>query len=83
MHAQLQISTATLYGFLLVLARVAATFVFVPLPQLRNSSTATRVTLSLAVTMALQSVWPAPPVHLDGGLLEVWRPDTGRAASKG
>src|SRR5580698_2154440 len=72
MKPQLQISVATLYGFLLVLTRVAATFVFVPLPQLRNSSTATRVTLSLAVTMALESVWPAPPVRLDGGLLELW-----------
>ena len=72
MHAQLNISLATLYGFLLVLTRVAATFVFVPLPQLRNSSTATRVTLSLAVTIALQSVWPATPVSLDGGWPEVW-----------
>jgi flagellar biosynthetic protein FliR len=72
MHAQLNISVATLYGFLLVLTRVAATFVFVPLPQLRNSSAATRVTLSLAVTMALESVWPDVPVLLDGGWTEVW-----------
>jgi flagellar biosynthetic protein FliR len=72
MHAQLNISASTLYGFLLVLARVAATFVFVPLPQLRNSSTATRVTLSLAVTMALESVWPAVDANLNGGLPEAW-----------
>jgi flagellar biosynthetic protein FliR len=72
MRTQLTISVATLYGFLLVLTRVAATFIFVPLPQLRNSSTAARVVLSLAITVALQSVWPVVPVSLNGGLTEVW-----------
>src|SRR5256885_1208771 len=72
MPTQLTISTATLYGFLLVLTRVATTFVFVPLPQLRQSSTTVRIVLSLAITVALQSVWPAAPVSLDGGLTEVW-----------
>ena len=72
MPTQLVLSTATLYGFLLVLSRVAATFVFVPLPQLRQSSAAVRVVLSLAVTIALQSTWPVTPVSLDGGPLEMW-----------
>jgi flagellar biosynthetic protein FliR len=61
-----------LYGFLLVLTRVAATFIFVPLPQLRNSSAAARVVLALAITVALQSVWPSVPVSLNGGLAELW-----------
>jgi flagellar biosynthetic protein FliR len=72
MHTQLTVSVATLYGFLLVLTRVAATFIFVPLPQLRNSSTAARVVLSLAITISLQSVWPSVPVSLNGGLTELW-----------
>lgn len=72
MRSELTISVATLYGFLLVLTRVAATFVFVPMPQLRNSNTAARVTLSLTVTIALQSVWPSVPVSLEGRLPELW-----------
>lgn len=68
----LTLSTGTLYGFLLVLTRVAATFVFVPLPQLRNSSTTARITLSLAITIALQSAWPSVPVSFEGGLSDVW-----------
>ena len=43
-----------------------------PLPQLRQSSAAVRVVLSLAVTVALQSTWPVTPVSLDGGAVEVW-----------
>ena len=73
MHSEFTISADTLYGFLLVLTRVAATFVFVPMPQLRNSSTVARITLSLAVTVALQSVWPSVEVSLNGGLSELWR----------
>ena len=72
MGAELTISVATLYGFLLVLTRVAATFVFVPLPQLRNSPSTARIALSLAVTASLQSAWPSVPVSLDGGLIELW-----------
>src|SRR5438067_939369 len=72
MPAQLTLSAGTLYGFLLVLTRVAATFAFVPLPQLRQSSTTVRITLSLAITAALQSAWPITPVSLNGGLAEVW-----------
>src|SRR4051812_21548643 len=71
MPGQLTISIATLYGFLLVLTRVAATFAFVPLPQLKYSSTAARIVLSLAITMSLRHVWPATPVSSDGGLTEL------------
>ena len=59
MNSQLTISVETLYGFLLVLTRVAAAFTFVPLPQLKHSPAAVRIVLSLAITMALQSAWPA------------------------
>jgi flagellar biosynthesis protein FliR len=72
MHTQITLSAGTLYGFLLVLTRVAATFVFVPMPQLRNSPAITRITLSLALTVALQSVWPSVAAPLDGSLTELW-----------
>jgi flagellar biosynthetic protein FliR len=72
MPTQLTISVEVLYGFLLVLTRVAATFIFVPLPQLQNSPAAARVVLSLAITIALQAVWPTVPVSLNGGLTELW-----------
>src|SRR5438094_108443 len=52
MPTQLTLSAETLYGFLLVLTRVAATFVFVPLPQLRHSSTTLRIVLSLAFAIS-------------------------------
>jgi len=72
MSGHLSISIETLYGFLLVLTRVAATFAFVPLPQLKYSSTSSRIVLSLAITIALQSVWPVTPVSLNNGFLELW-----------
>ena len=61
MNSQLTLTTAALYGFLLTLTRVAATFALVPLPQLRNSPAAARIVLSLATTMALRAAWPADP----------------------
>jgi flagellar biosynthetic protein FliR len=72
MHSQLTVSVAMLYGFLLVLTRVATTFIFVPLPQLKNTSAAARVVLSLAITISLQAVWPSVPVSLNGGAAELW-----------
>jgi flagellar biosynthetic protein FliR len=58
MNGQLTISTETLHGFLLVLTRVAAAFTFVPLPQLKHSSAAARVVLSLSIAIALLAAWP-------------------------
>lgn len=72
MGTELTLSTATLYGFLLVLTRVAATFVFVPLPQLRHSSSTLRIVLSLAITVALAAAWPSTPVSLNEGFRELW-----------
>jgi flagellar biosynthetic protein FliR len=53
-----------LLGFLLVLARVAGVFVFVPLPGINSSPAATRIVLSLAITMCLLPLWP-PAAGLD------------------
>ena len=48
----------TLYGFLLVLARVSAVFSLVPLPGFQSGPRLARIVLSAAITMALYPVWP-------------------------
>jgi flagellar biosynthetic protein FliR len=72
MRGQITLSVETLYGFLLVLTRVASTFTFIPLPQFRDGPGPARIVLFLAITVALQSTWPAIPVSLNGGLPELW-----------
>ncbi|HEY3839548.1 MAG TPA: flagellar biosynthetic protein FliR [Bryobacteraceae bacterium] len=47
-----------LLGFLLVLARVAGVFVFVPLPGVTASPVAARIVLSFAITLCLLPLWP-------------------------
>jgi len=59
MPASLTFSAGTLYGFLLVLARISGAFVFVPLPGFNASAGAARVALTLGFTLALRSYWPA------------------------
>jgi flagellar biosynthetic protein FliR len=46
-------------GFLLVLARVAGVFVFVPLPGVSSSPLAARIVLSVATASCLFPAWPA------------------------
>jgi len=59
--AGIEVPLQTLYGFLLVLARMAGVFAFLPLPIARNSPAAARIVLALSVTVALFPLWPAPP----------------------
>src|SRR5947209_1466660 len=77
MPGQLTLSIATLHGFLLVLARVAAAFTFVPLPQLKYSSTAARIVLSLTITMALRHAWRANSSTELGALLGAMAAEAG------
>ena len=63
MPAELTLSLSTLYGFLLVLARVSGVIVFVPLPGMQSTPELTRITLALALTFTLIEVWPAPHVN--------------------
>lgn len=51
---------STLYGFLLVLARVSGIFVFAPIPGVKDSPAMMRVFLSLAITISLFPLWPKP-----------------------
>src|SRR5689334_2242715 len=59
MPVSLTFSAGTLYGFLLVLARVSGALVFVPLPGARSVPQPARIALSLGFTLALFSRWPA------------------------
>jgi len=62
-----------LFGFLLVLTRVSAAIVFVPIPGFTNVPAKARIILALAITMALVSVWPRvalPDARL--GTMALW-----------
>src|ERR1039458_8820856 len=61
MHADVTFNLSTVYGFLLVLARVSGVILFVPLPGFSAGPDTSRVVLALALTMTLSPVWPAPP----------------------
>jgi len=69
----IQISFATLYAFLLVLARVSGFVVFLPLPALSAAPGSARIVLSIAITIALFPVWPAlGPAEVPFGQLLRW-----------
>ena len=72
MGGDLVLSTATLLGFLVTLARVSGVFVFVPLPGLTSGFAIARTLLSLSMTVALYPYWPHLPAELSAGLLTVW-----------
>jgi flagellar biosynthetic protein FliR len=59
MHAEFSFQLATVYGFLLVLARVAGVIVFVPIPGFSAGPDTSRILLALALTIALFPVWPS------------------------
>jgi flagellar biosynthetic protein FliR len=73
MDAELRVALPTLYGFLLVLARVGGALVFVPLPGFRSGPEPARVALGLGFAVALFPVWRAAPVSEPGiGQLAIW-----------
>ena len=63
MPDNVSLSTATLYGFLLVLARVGGSLIFVPLPGIKGAPEPARAALALAFTLALYSRWPMVPAE--------------------
>jgi len=72
MHGELQLSTATLLGFLVTLARIGGVFVFLPLPGIKSTANMARVVLSVCVTIALFPQWPRVSAGGSIGLLLVW-----------
>jgi flagellar biosynthetic protein FliR len=69
MPAELTLGLPTLYGFLMVLARVSGVFAFVPLPGVQNSPPMARIVLSVLITLALYQSWPRPA----GGEVDIGR----------
>jgi flagellar biosynthetic protein FliR len=59
MPTSLTLSAATLYAFLLVLARVGGALIFVPLPGVKAAAEPVRAALALGFTLALVARWPA------------------------
>jgi flagellar biosynthetic protein FliR len=73
MPAELTIGLSTLYGFLLVLARVSGVFAFVPLPGIQSGPPLARIVLSLLITLALFPRWPSPqPAEMSVGDMLMW-----------
>jgi flagellar biosynthetic protein FliR len=58
------LSAGALYGFLLVLARVGGSLIFVPLPGVKSAPEVARIALALGFTLALYCQWPV--VRTDG-----------------
>jgi flagellar biosynthetic protein FliR len=52
---------STLFGFLLVLARVSGVVVFLPVPGFRAAPEMVRAIIAVAITFALLPVWPDLP----------------------
>jgi flagellar biosynthesis protein FliR len=73
MPAELTLSVATLYGFLLVLARISAAFVFVPIPGTKDFPDGAKIVISLALTIALFPFWPRlTPASPSFGQVTAW-----------
>ena len=72
MGGDLVVSTATLLGFLLTLARVAGVFVFVPMPGIGGVVNPARVMLAFSTTVALYPLWPRITTYPDTGTLVMW-----------
>jgi flagellar biosynthetic protein FliR len=58
MPAEQTLGIPTLFGFLLVLARVSGVFALVPLPGFQSGPRLARIVLSVMVAMALYPSWP-------------------------
>jgi flagellar biosynthetic protein FliR len=73
MLINLTLTAGTLYGFLLVMARVTGALAFVPLPGIRGTAEPARAALGLGFTIALAPRWPAiDAAAVGGGTLACW-----------
>jgi flagellar biosynthetic protein FliR len=63
MQASYGIPVATVLSFLMVLARVGGTFVFLPIPGVSGMASPIRAILALTLTMALYPLWPQLPAE--------------------
>ena len=70
MHNEGLLNPGLLIGFLLVFSRVAAAFVFAPLPGLKTGADVAKVALAGAVTLSLFGQWPVAD-NLQGSTLQL------------
>jgi flagellar biosynthetic protein FliR len=68
MRGELALNTSTLFGFLLVLTRMAGAMIFVPLPGVRNTPEPVRLVLAVGLTFALFPFWPSPASTTSGSI---------------
>jgi flagellar biosynthetic protein FliR len=72
MHGSVLFSLSTLIAFLLVLARIAGVFVFIPFPGAQSGVPIARVALSVVCTIALFPRWPSIESVPSMSLLIAW-----------
>jgi flagellar biosynthesis protein FliR len=72
MRGELTLPLAPVLGFLLVLARMAGVFVFLPLPGVKDGPQAARVFLAISLSLALFPLWPQVDPQTAPGQLAVW-----------
>ena len=66
MPGELSLPLATLFGFLLVLARVSGVVIFVPIPGFQAAPEVARVALALGLSIILMPAWPTSKVVVAG-----------------
>ena len=72
MPADLSLPLATLYAFLVVMARVSGALVFVPIPGSSAGPEPARVILILSFSVALMPLWPKIITDPGIGMLTAW-----------
>jgi flagellar biosynthetic protein FliR len=72
MPSEMSLPFATLYSFLVVLARISGAVIFTPIPGVSSLAEPARVVLALSITMALAPLWPTVPANPGIGLLAGW-----------
>ena len=72
MLSEASLPLTTIYGFLLVLARISGAIVFVPIPGFSAGPAPVRIILAVSFTISLFPLWPVVTVIPGLGLLAGW-----------
>ncbi len=72
MPANLTLSAATLFAFLLVLARVSGALAFVPMPGFSAAPGPAKIAFALGFTLALFAQWPTVEPTVNAATLAGW-----------
>ncbi len=72
MPVNVSLSLGTLYGFVLVLARISGALVFVPMPGMKSVADPARAAFALGFSVALMPLWPIIPPPYGAARLAGW-----------